>query len=70
MERILTNASRIINTFLQSLDRNSLRVSAVSISTTIQGPDDEVWAGLKSLFDQAGGRSEVNMVVTVSNAAD
>lgn len=65
-----TDASQIINSSLQSLDRNNLRVSVGSVSTRIQGSEEDVWAGLKSLFDQAKNRSEVNMVVTLSNAAD
>lgn len=65
-----TNASQIINNSLQSLDQNNLRVSVGSISTRIQGSEEEVWSGLKALFSQARGQSEVNMVVTLSNSAD
>lgn len=65
-----TNASQIINNSLQSLDQNNLRVSVGSISTRIQGSEEEVWSGLKTLFSQARGQSEVNMVVTLSNSAD
>lgn len=63
------NASQIINSSLQSLDRGNLQVNVGSISTKIQGTDEEVWNGLKSMFEQARGRSEVNMVVTISNSA-
>lgn len=64
-----TDASQIINSSLQALNRNNLQVNVGSISTRIQGSEEEVWKGLKSLFEQAGGRSEVNMVVTLSNSA-
>ncbi|MFZ5650534.1 MAG: YkoF family thiamine/hydroxymethylpyrimidine-binding protein [Bacillota bacterium] len=65
-----TNASQIISDSINSLDKGNLQVEVGSISTRIQGSKEEVWAGLKSLFDQAVGRSEVNMVVTLSNSAD
>lgn len=64
-----TNASQIINSSLNSLNSEDLRVSVGSISTRIQGPDEEVWTGLKSMFEQARDQSEVNMVVTLSNSA-
>lgn len=64
-----TNASQIINSSLDSLNSEDLRVSVGSISTRIQGPDEEVWTGLKSMFEQARDQSEVNMVVTLSNSA-
>jgi len=64
-----TNASQIINDSLNSLDKGNLQVNVGSMSTRLQGSEEEVWDGIKSLFDQAGGRSEVNMVVTISNCA-
>lgn len=65
-----TNASQIINSSLQSLNNNGLNVNVGSISTRLQGSDEEVWSSLKSLFDRAKGQSEVNMVVTVTNSAN
>ncbi len=64
-----TNASQIINNSLQSLDQNNLRVSVGPISTRIEGTEEEVWSGLKTLFGQARSQSEVSMVVTLSNSA-
>lgn len=64
-----TNASQIINSSLDSLDRLNLKSNVGSISTKLQGSEEEVWSGLKTLFDQAKGQSEVNMVVTISNSA-
>lgn len=64
-----TNASQIISSSLQTIDRNNLKVNVGSISTSIEGSDEEVWNGLKSLFEQAKSQSEVNMVVTLSNSA-
>ncbi|MFZ5646728.1 MAG: YkoF family thiamine/hydroxymethylpyrimidine-binding protein [Bacillota bacterium] len=65
-----TNASQIINDSINSLDKRNLQVNVGSISTRIKGSEEEVWEGIKSLFKQAGGRNEVNMVVTLSNCAD
>ncbi len=65
----ITNASQIINNSIDSLRQHDLRTQVGSISSRLQGTDEEVWAGLRSLFDQAGTQSEVNMVVTLSNSA-
>jgi len=65
-----TNASQIINSSLNSLNRHKLQADVGSISTKLQGSDEEIWAGLKTLFEEAKKQSEVNMVVTISNAAD
>ena len=64
-----TNASQIISSSLESLNRHNLKTNVGSISTTLQGPEEELWAGLKTLFDRAKNQSEVNMVVTISNSA-
>ncbi|GBF34838.1 hypothetical protein DCCM_3958 [Desulfocucumis palustris] len=64
-----TNASQIINDSLEALAGHSLNANTGPISTRLQGTEEEVWAGLKTLFNQAGSRSEVNMVVTISNSA-
>lgn len=65
-----TSASQIINNSLDALKKQNLQVNVGTLSTRLQGTEEEVWTGLKSLFDQAKGRSEVNMVVTLSNAAE
>jgi len=62
-------ASEIITESLESLNRFNLQASVGSISTKLQGSDEEVWQGLKTMFEQAKKQSEVNMVVTISNAA-
>lgn len=64
-----TNASQIISSSLDSLDQLNLKTNVGSISTKMQGSDEEVWSGLKTLFEQAKGQSEVNMVITISNSA-
>lgn len=65
-----TNAGQIINSSLESLNQYDLQTSVGSMSTRLQGSENEVWSGLKSLFDRAKNQSEVNMVVTLSNCAD
>ena len=64
-----TNASQIISSSLDSLGQLNLKTNVGSISTKLQGSEEEVWSGLKNLFDQAKNQSEVNMVVTISNSA-
>jgi uncharacterized protein YqgV (UPF0045/DUF77 family) len=65
-----TNASQIINNSLESLNQYNVQANVGSISSRIQGSEEEVWSGLKALFDQAKNQSEVNMVVTLSNCSD
>ena len=64
-----SKASEIITDSLESLNQFNLQTNVGSISTKMQGSDEEVWSGLKSMFDQAKKQSEVNMVVTISNSA-
>lgn len=64
-----TNASQIINDSLGALSGHKLDANVGPISTRLHGTEEEVWNGLKTLFDQARNRSEVNMVVTISNSA-
>lgn len=63
------NASQIINDSIRSIEKNNLQVEVGSISTRLQGTEEEVWNGLRTLFGQAKNKSEVNMVVTLSNSA-
>lgn len=65
-----TNASQIINNSINSIKQRNLQVNVGPISTRMQGSKEEVWDGLKTLFEQAQNQSEVNMVVTFSNSAD
>ncbi|MCF8010255.1 MAG: Ykof family thiamine-binding protein [Clostridiales bacterium] len=64
-----TNASQIINGSLESLQQYGLQTNVGSISTKVQGTEEEVWEGLKTLFDEAQKQSETNMVVTLTNSA-
>lgn len=64
-----TNTGQIINSSLESLKQYNLQTNVGSISTRIQGTEEEVWNGLKSLFNAAKEQGEVNMVLTLSNCA-
>jgi uncharacterized protein YqgV (UPF0045/DUF77 family) len=65
-----TTASEIIAKSIESLDSTKLECKVGSISTHIHGSHDDVWQGLRTLFDTAKVSGEVNMVVTLSNSAD
>lgn len=65
-----TKASSIIESSLRSLENKNLEFKVGSISTHIHGTPEELWDGLRSLFEHAESAGEVNMVVTLSNAAD
>ncbi|MDN5347129.1 MAG: hypothetical protein PWP65_693 [Clostridia bacterium] len=64
-----TQASEIINTSVQSLAKHGVNFEVGSISTHLHGTDEQVWSALRSMFDLAKDKSEVSMVVTLSNAA-
>ncbi|HOB87653.1 MAG TPA: YkoF family thiamine/hydroxymethylpyrimidine-binding protein [Bacillota bacterium] len=63
------DASTTINNSIQSLNRYQLEYSVGSISTYLQGSEDEVWNGLREMFQQACQAGEVSMVITLTNAA-
>ena len=65
-----TNASQIVSNSLESLNQYNLKANVGSISTRLQGSDEDVWSGLRALYDQAKTQSEVNMVITISNSAN
>ncbi|WP_406676694.1 YkoF family thiamine/hydroxymethylpyrimidine-binding protein [Neomoorella carbonis] len=64
-----TRASEIINDSIQSLAQQGVNYKVGPISTAIHGSEEQVWTGLRSLFERASSVGEVSMVVTLSNAA-
>ncbi|BCV22213.1 YkoF family thiamine/hydroxymethylpyrimidine-binding protein [Moorella sp. Hama-1] len=64
-----TRASEIINESLQSLAQQGVNYQVGPISTEIHGSEEQVWSGIRSLFNKASSAGEVNMVVTFSNSA-
>lgn len=63
------DASTIINSSLQALEQNQIEYTVGSMSTYLQGSEEEVWQGLKTMFSEAQHSGEVSMVVTISNSA-
>lgn len=63
-----SNASQIIDTALDKLSEQDVDYEVGSLSTHIDGNDEQVWAGIKTLFDAAKNSGEVSMVLTISNA--
>jgi len=64
-----TNASSIITDAINTLAQQQVNHKVGSLSTHIDGNDEQVWQGLKAMFEKAKSAGEVNMVVTISNAA-
>ncbi|KUO58053.1 MAG: hypothetical protein APF84_18700 [Gracilibacter sp. BRH_c7a] len=62
------NATQIIDGAIQSLTQENLKSKVGSISTHIDGNDDQVWAGIRKAFDEAQKAGEVSMVISISNA--
>ncbi|NLI92482.1 MAG: hypothetical protein GX434_09850 [Peptococcaceae bacterium] len=63
------NATQVIDGAIQRLGQENVQYKVGSISTHINGNDEQVWSGIKKVFDEATKAGEVNMVVTFSNAA-
>ena len=63
------NASQIITSAIQTLSQEKVEYKVGSLSTHIDGNDEQVWAGIKKAFDEAQNAGEVSMVVTISNSA-
>lgn len=62
------DASQVISTAIQKLNTQGIEYKVGSLSTHIHGTDDQVWAGIKTMFDTAKNNGEVSMVLTLSNA--
>lgn len=65
----ISDASSVINRSINSLNKLDLKYHVGSISTQLHGNSEEVWSGLRSLFEQAQANGEVSMVVTLTNAS-
>jgi uncharacterized protein YqgV (UPF0045/DUF77 family) len=66
------DADEVINTAISCLDDEDIDVDyeVGEVSTQIKGEPDQVWAGIRQIFESAisqGG--EVAMVVTVTNSS-
>lgn len=65
------NVDQVVDDALDSLEplrREGLTVDVASMSTVVTGPDDLVWAAVRTLFDAASrGGQPVVLTATVSN---
>lgn len=64
-----TNAGQVINNAIQTLSQENVQYKVGSLSTHIDGNDDQVWDGIKKAFNEAKNAGEVSMVVTISNSS-
>ncbi|AFM43074.1 hypothetical protein Desaci_4216 [Desulfosporosinus acidiphilus SJ4] len=60
---------QVINNSINSLSNENIQYKVGSLSTHIDGNDEQVWNGIKKVFDAAKTSGEVSMVVTISNTA-
>ncbi|HBV88174.1 YkoF family thiamine/hydroxymethylpyrimidine-binding protein [Desulfosporosinus sp.] len=63
------NASQVITNAIQTLSQENVEYKVGSLSTHIDGNDEQVWTGIKKIFTEAQNSGEVSMVVTISNSA-
>ncbi|MDA8229417.1 MAG: YkoF family thiamine/hydroxymethylpyrimidine-binding protein [Desulfitobacterium hafniense] len=62
-------ASQIIDNAINKLSQQQVNYKVGSLSTHIDGSDEQVWNGLKTIFEEAKNSGEVSMVLTISNSA-
>lgn len=62
------NATQVIDGAIQTLSQENIKFKVGTLSTHIDGNEEQVWSGIKKVFDEAQKAGEVSMVVTVSNA--
>ncbi|WP_088228844.1 YkoF family thiamine/hydroxymethylpyrimidine-binding protein [Desulfosporosinus sp. FKB] len=62
------SSSDVINKSISSLSNENIKYEVGSLSTHIDGNDEQVWNGIKKVFEAAKTSGEVSMVVTISNS--
>lgn len=63
------DADHVIHESIQALAEDGIDHQVGPVSTEMSGSPDEVWQGLRRMFEEATVRpGEVSMVVTVTNA--
>lgn len=62
------NANLIITDAISQLNQQSVKCHVGSVSTHVDGNDEQVWQCVKSAWDTAKNAGQVNMVVTFSNS--
>lgn len=62
-------ASSVINQSIDSLHNFGVDYKVGSMSTHVEGSEEQVWESLKGMFRKAQETGEVSMVITITNAA-
>jgi len=63
------DSDSIINNAIESLKKQGVNCDVGSVSTYFTGTHDEVWSGLKILYETAEREGkEVSMVATITNS--
>lgn len=62
-------ANEIITDAIGKLKQQSVQCKVGTVSTHVDGNDEQVWQCVKSAWDSAKSEGEVSMVVTFSNTA-
>jgi uncharacterized protein YqgV (UPF0045/DUF77 family) len=66
-----TNASQVINSSITALKNQNIDYKVGPINTHFHGTEDEVFSGLRAIFDKAQSQGvEVSIVTTITNSAD
>ncbi len=63
------DASAAITNSIELLNGHGVHYAVGSISTFLQGSEEQVWQSLREMFRSAGSQGEISMVITVTNAA-
>lgn len=59
----------VINQSIESLHNYGVDYHVGSMSTHLEGDEEQIWESLKGMFRTARAAGEVSMVVTITNAA-
>lgn len=62
-----TNANQVVNDAISKMSQQSVRCKVGSVSTHLDGNDEQVWQSIKSAWESAKSSGEVSMVVTLTN---
>lgn len=64
------DTSAAITNSIELLNGQGVHYSVGSISTFLQGSEEQVWESLQKMFRTARSQGEISMVITITNAAD
>jgi uncharacterized protein YqgV (UPF0045/DUF77 family) len=61
------NGKQVISNAISKMNQQDVQCKVGSVSTHIDGNDEEVWQCIKSAWESAKNSGEVSMVVTFTN---